>query len=186
MRRELALPHASCEVAIPFGSGNSASTADPYQSTSTNYEWERLFSRFWIKVDMVDDSCSCWAWNGATLPTGYGQFWWANPDSGKTGPEYAHRVSFYLVNGYIPPLTCHECDWPSCVRPLHLWPGTHQANVQDAINKGRRAGTANLTLSFGNTSNAVVGTLRHIERTLITEYSSATSIATTTYVGRLT
>lgn len=56
--------------------------------------------------------------------------------------EYAHRFSWSLVNGPIPVgiNILHDCpggDMPLCVRPDHLWDGTHIDNMQDMIEKGR-------------------------------------------------
>src|ERR1035441_2289271 len=65
----------------------------------------RMVDRFWSKVEIVDNGVSCWRWLGSTLPTGYGQFWWDGPFSDEGKPWYAHRTSFYLVNGCIPPVT---------------------------------------------------------------------------------
>lgn len=62
-----------------------------------------------------------------------------------TGPrganrrEYAHRVSWELAYGPIPPglFVCHHCDNPPCVRPDHLFVGTPRDNTLDRDRKGR-------------------------------------------------
>lgn len=74
----------------------------------------------------------CWEWTGA-LTDGYGQF------CIDYTPHGAHRAAWILANGDIPEglCVCHSCDQPSCVRPSHLFLGSHMDNVQDAINKGR-------------------------------------------------
>lgn len=64
---------------------------------------------------------------------------------GKDGssPQPAHRVSWALHNGPIPPgiQILHKCDNPPCVRPTHLKLGTGKDNIQDMIRKGRDANT---------------------------------------------
>ena len=54
-------------------------------------------------------------------------------------PVLAHRLSFTLENGEIPDrlLVLHRCDVPLCVRPSHLFCGTHLDNHRDCQAKGR-------------------------------------------------
>lgn len=55
------------------------------------------------------------------------------------GTVHVPRVAFALANGGLPPalFVCHTCDNPRCVEPLHLFLGTHEDNMQDAMRKGR-------------------------------------------------
>lgn len=98
-------------------------------------------ARFWSKVKTGPD---CWEWQaGAATNNGYGRFW----ISKERGHEVAHRYSWELQNGPVPDgmSVCHHCDNPLCVRPDHLFLGTHAENIQDAVGKGKIA-----TLSPGD------------------------------------
>ena len=98
--------------------------------------------RFWESTDKRTED-ECWPWIGHTRGNDkwrYGTLW----VNGKH--EAAHRFSFVLFNGPIPPLkdadgrgacVLHRCDNPLCVNPNHLFAGTHIDNMQDKIAKGR-------------------------------------------------
>lgn len=51
----------------------------------------------------------------------------------------AHRKAWELLHGPIPDglLVLHTCDNPPCIRPDHLFLGTHRDNQQDKWAKGR-------------------------------------------------
>jgi hypothetical protein len=115
----------------PF-QASKASQVRRYCSTACNYAAKRdTFSiRFWARVQKTDD---CWLWTGSTKH-GYGQVNW-------NGRKFiAHRAAYILTYGAIPDglFVCHTCDVPACVRPDHLFLGTHADNMQDKVAKGRQ------------------------------------------------
>jgi hypothetical protein len=93
--------------------------------------------RFWEKVFKKPGRNSCWEWEAARLPTGYGRFM-----KTKGFIVYAHRWSWEAAFGPIPDgmYVCHSCDNPSCVRPSHLFLGDAMDNKRDSVSKGRARG----------------------------------------------
>lgn len=105
-------------------------------------------ARFWKNVKRATGD-GCWTWTGTRSKTGqrgsyhrgagYGHFMVADQKR-----VQAHRYSWELHFGPIPAgmVVCHRCDNPTCVRPDHLWLGTHKDNVHDMIRKGRQSAGA--------------------------------------------
>jgi hypothetical protein len=53
----------------------------------------------------------------------------------------AHRIAYEEVFGPIPDGLCvlHACDKRHCINPDHLFLGTREDNIHDAVKKGRHA-----------------------------------------------
>ncbi len=88
--------------------------------------------RFWRSVDK---SGECWIWTAGRTQSGYGRF----ALNHKT--HRAHRISWEFTNGNIPEglWVLHHCDNRACVRPDHLYLGTHSDNVKDRSDRERQA-----------------------------------------------
>lgn len=94
-----------------------------------------IADRFWAKAVKSD---RCWQWTGAINNKGYGQFRLARNEPA----AYAHRIAYELETGERVPhgmFVCHACDNPRCVRPSHLFLGSHRDNTNDMVAKERQA-----------------------------------------------
>lgn len=88
-------------------------------------------ARFWPKVAKSE---GCWEWTASRRRNGYGQM-----NIGNRKVIHAHRIAWELAHGSIPAgqHVLHHCDNRGCVRPDHLFLGTHLDNMVDRTNKNR-------------------------------------------------
>ena len=102
--------------------------------------------RFWRHVQRCAHvwPCSqcCWLWQGGKDRQGYGLYHPKTNRQYKNRHSGAHRQSWELTFGPIPLglFVLHDCpsgDNPACVNHLHLFVGTQQDNMKDAMRKGR-------------------------------------------------
>jgi hypothetical protein len=93
-------------------------------------------SHFWSKVHLGD---GCWEWTARRYPRGYGAYDLPRPLKMQRRPVPAHRVAYALFYGVEPGglWVLHRCDNPPCVRPDHLFLGTHADNMADMYAKKR-------------------------------------------------
>jgi len=91
---------------------------------------------FFNKVDKNGPN-GCWFWTGPKDRDGYGIFASVHKDYPRT--QRAHRFSLVLSGVDVPKgaFVCHHCDTPQCVNPSHLYVGTPQSNVTDAVLRNR-------------------------------------------------
>lgn len=91
--------------------------------------------RFFSKVHKSPEPNGCWEWEGAHFATGYGAFY----ADGKM--QRAHRFIYESTFGPLPAaiMVLHHCDNRRCIRPDHLYPGTHAQNMRDRDERHRTA-----------------------------------------------
>jgi hypothetical protein len=98
--------------------------------------WELRLSdgdiaRFWSLVTKGD---VCWNWSRKVDAEGYGRF--------RVGGKQhrTHRIAWAIKTGSLPEqgiYVLHRCDNRMCVRPDHLFAGTHLDNIADMLSRGR-------------------------------------------------
>jgi hypothetical protein len=92
---------------------------------------------FWRSVDRDGPQAAhmkdrCWLWTReASRVSGYGRM----PYRGRLW--LAHRLSWVLAHGAPAQFVLHHCDNRICVRPSHLYQGTHADNARDKSSRGR-------------------------------------------------
>jgi len=131
--------------------------------------------RFWSKVDKT--AGDCWLWLASKNSRGYGRF----AINGHTPRlQRTHRVAWELTYGPIPTgqHILHRCDTPACVRPIHLFVGTHRDNMRDMLTKGRgnkqhgiNCGTVRLTDDIVKAVRAAYAEGGISQRALAKQYS---------------
>ena len=96
--------------------------------------------RFWARVHKQPGD-GCWLWTGGAC-SGYGVVFV------RATNVRAHRVCWEMLVGPVPDdlSVLHDCDtrcapgdisYRRCVRPDHLWLGTHAQNIRDLWEKER-------------------------------------------------
>lgn len=93
---------------------------------------EQDIQKFWSKVDRSGGPDACWPWLAGMRNGLYGQIWINGKQNTATHVSLALdgrplRKGFYAL---------HHCDNEPCVNPRHLYEGTQQQNVSDAISRG--------------------------------------------------
>ena len=94
-----------------------------------------MSDRFWSKTEAQGD---CLVFKSYYDKDGYGRY---RMDGGRSAPKMkAHRAAWIFTHGEIPDgmFVLHKCDNPPCVKPEHLFLGTHKENMKDMTRKGRR------------------------------------------------
>ena len=103
------------------------------------------FARFAVKVDDHTEDDSCWEWLAGRFNTGYGAF---RTDEGRT--VTAHRFAWELEFGPTDLQINHHCDNRGCARTSHMYAGTHQNNMNDAIARNRFANSHKIECPQGH------------------------------------
>ena len=95
--------------------------------------WEKVNKHSGVFGDTGTYPTECWEWLAHLTIKGYGGFKYNGWN------QHAHRVSWNLTFGAISSglQVLHKCDNRKCVRPDHLFLGTHDDNMLDKAQKGR-------------------------------------------------
>lgn len=95
-------------------------------------EQKDVLEKFWQRIHKTN---TCWLWLREPNRDGYGKF---NISVNKIKYQFlAHRFSYFLHIGYTELNVLHKCDVPACVNPTHLYEGTQEDNLRDALDRGR-------------------------------------------------
>ena len=90
--------------------------------------------RLWVRKNVIiDEETGCWIWQKKLDKKGY-----PNINLKGTSCQGARIIYvLYQLEPLGPLFALHECDNPPCMNPDHIWAGTHDDNMKDAVDKGR-------------------------------------------------
>lgn len=96
------------------------------KGTKPTHPSERFHDKY-----AIDASTGCWIWTAWRNNQGYGTIGISPALSGGPKQVYAHRLSYEMHKGPIPPglVIDHICNNPACVNPEHLQAITQKANI---------------------------------------------------------
>lgn len=101
-----------------------------------------LKDRFELQADRSGWPGACHEWMGPRNAKGYGGFRVFRRELREAGiteeSQLAHRVAFWMANGYWPkPMCLHLCSNPPCVNSHHLVQGDGDLNLYHREKLGR-------------------------------------------------
>lgn len=90
-----------------------------------------------LRENSTPNERGCWIWNKSTRGGGYAQL--RRAVNGQKLSAVARIIIAYRLGRPLTrlDLAMHKCDTPPCVKPSCVRAGTHKANTQDCIVKGR-------------------------------------------------
>ena len=90
----------------------------------------KIRARFLAERRLTPDGC--WLWGTSTQPGGYSTMSIENINLRTNRLSYCVFSDLPLQNE----LVCHKCNVPLCIKPKHLYAGTHSDNMKDAVRAG--------------------------------------------------
>lgn len=110
--------------------------------------------RFWSNVQKTD---YCWLWTGYRDDKDYGRL------TVKNVPKLAHRLSYSLLVGEIPPGAGldHKCHVHACVNPDHLRPTTQKQNVENQFGAHKNSKSGVLGVSWSKSTGKWLARVSH-------------------------
>lgn len=100
----------------------------------TKKDIKKYKERIRAGIKIIDPYMLCWEWQKSKDRYGYGRIKYEGKMTG------VHRVVYQLFNGPIPDdlQIRHLCHNRACCNPKHLLLGTHQDNMNDMRDAGRK------------------------------------------------